>query len=312
MTDWRPSTSVETLRLRAQMLQQVREFFLERGVLEVETPLLGQHTVTDPNIESFEVIVDKEKYYLQTSPEYAMKRLLAAGAPDVYQVCKSFRKSEQGALHNPEFTMLEWYRKGFSLQEIMQETAELISYLIKKLGQTKFISYEEALNQTLALTLTELTEEKLTSIASKEGLQTQQELSRDQLLDFVFAKCTASTFEKNALTVVYKYPAFQAALAKITPENEQTAERFEIFCGEIELANGYVELTDPQEQLSRFQKDQQIRKQRHLPNIDIDEQLIAAQQHGLPECAGVAVGLDRVLMLVTNSVDIKELISFDL
>ncbi|MEM8843417.1 MAG: EF-P lysine aminoacylase EpmA [Pseudomonadota bacterium] len=310
MQNWQPNTTLETLRLRAQMFMQVREFFLERGLLEVETPLLDRYTVTDPNIESFEVMIGDEKYYLQTSPEYAMKRLIASGSPDIYQICKSFRKSEKGPLHNPEFTMLEWYRKTFSLQEIMQEAANLICLLVTRLDQPSYISYEQACMQVMDLSLSELTHEKLKSIASEHGLQIQQSFSKDQLLDFVFTRCVTKTFDKNSLTIVYQYPSSQAVLAKITQDNPQTAERFEIFCGELELANGYVELTDHKEQLDRFQTDLDIRKQRKLPEIDVDYRLIVAQQHGLPDCAGVAVGLDRVLMLIINSSDIKDSISF--
>jgi lysyl-tRNA synthetase class 2 len=311
MADWQPTASLEVLTHRAQLLDQTREFFAVRNVLEVETPLLGRHSVTDPNIESFEVMLSDEQYYLQTSPEYAMKRLLAAGAPDIYQICKSFRREERGAHHHPEFTLIEWYRKGFSMQEIMNETAALITLLVPSIKQTQLISYDQALQTVLNLSLAELDENKLSAIAAEQGLQGNQGLSRDQLLDFVFSQCVATTFDKQLLTLVYHYPASQAALAKITQDNPQTAERFEVFCGELELANGYVELTDPEEQLKRFKKDQTIRKQRRLTDIDIDPGLLAAQQHGLPECAGVAVGLDRLIMLATQSSHIKHVISFD-
>ena len=312
MTDWQPTTSIEVIKHRAQLLTQIRKFFAARQVLEVETPLLGAHTVTDPNIASFEVLIDKRRCYLQTSPEYFMKRLLAAGAPDIYQICKSFRKEEQGAHHHPEFTLIEWYRKGLSLYDIMNETVALISLLVPALKRTQFMSYEQALQTVLNVSLDELDIDGLETVVREQGLQISKGLSRDQLLDFVFASCVAPRFDNTALTVIYHYPASQAALAKLTYDNPRTAERFEVFCGELELANGYVELTHPQEQIKRFQQDQNIRQNCKLADIEIDARLIAAQEHGLPECAGVAVGLDRLLMLATQSSQIKDVISFDL
>jgi len=314
MSDWRPTASLHNLAQRAQLLKQSRSFFSERNVLEVETPLVCAHTVTEPNIESFGFSADSAQRYLQTSPEYAMKRLLADGAPDIFQICKSFRVGELGDLHNPEFTMIEWYRHGYSLQQIMQETVDLISRLLTTSDDfinIEFISYYDLTEKSLGMCLQSLTGNEIKQLAVENGLVLQTDLSSQQYIDFLFSHKVKATMCEQSITVVFHYPAAQAALSKINDDDDSVAERFEVFYKGVELANGYVELLDSEQQIDRFTNDQKIRSDRGLTAIEIDQRLIDAQRHGLPECAGVAVGFDRVLMLALGASTIAEVISFD-
>ena len=314
MFDWRPTASLHNLARRAELLNLVRRFFSQRDVLEVETPLACAHTVTEPNIESFSFPVGDAQRYLQTSPEYAMKRLLAAGAPDIFQICKSFRVGEQGAVHNPEFTMIEWYRRGYSLKQIMQETVDLIVALLSENNapiNVEYISYRDLTEKALGVSLDLLAEDAIKDLAVDNGLVLRSDMSLQQCIDFLFSHKIEPAMCEQSITVVFHYPAAQAALSKLNDNDNSVAERFEVFYQGIELANGYVELLDPEQQLQRFVHDQQIRKQRNSVEVEIDQRLIAAQRHGLPECAGVAVGFDRVMMLVLGASSLSEVISFD-
>ncbi len=314
MSNWQPTASLTNLQARARALTQVREFFSQRGVLEVETPLVGAHAVTDPNIESF-TFADEQaaQHYLQTSPEYAMKRLLAAGVPDIYQVCKCFRKAEQGDVHNPEFTMIEWYRLGFTLEQIMQESVDLIVELLGKQKYTKainYLSYNDFFSHAIDVSFAALSTKDIQELAIEYGLQQDQAMSHAQMVDFVCAYLVDKHMQADAITCMYHYPAEQAALAKINVNDPAVAERFEVFCGGVELANGYVELVDANILLERFKKDQAVRRSRGLDYVDIDPRLLDAQKHGLPECAGVAVGFDRLLMLACNENRVQHVMSF--
>ncbi len=314
MSEWRPTFSLHNLALRAQLLSQVRHFFNERDVLEVETPLVCARTVTEPNIASFYFSINDDKRYLQTSPEYAMKRLLAAGAPDIFQICKSFRDGEQGTLHNPEFTMIEWYRLGYSLDEIMRETVDLISTLLlsrNTVENVDYVSYNDLTKKSLGVSLCSLSEDSIKNLAVESGLVIKGEMSLGQYIDFIFSHKVMSAMSANAITVVFHYPAAQAALSKLNTDDPSLAERFEVFYEGVELANGYVELTDVNVQLERFESDQAVRQVSGLPEVAIDERLIEAQRHGLPECAGVAVGFDRVMMLAAGASSLAEVMSFD-
>jgi lysyl-tRNA synthetase class 2 len=314
MSDWHPTVSLSNLARRAQLLNQTRDFFLKRDVLEVETPLACAHTVTEPNIESFSFSTDGAQRYLQTSPEYAMKRLIAAGAPDIFQICKSFRVGEKGGLHNPEFTMIEWYRHGYGLQQMMQETIDLIVGLLTESDvpiNIEYISYADLTNKVFGASLCSLTENSIKDLAKENGLIIHSEFSLQQCIDFLFSHKVEPAMCEKSITVVFHYPATQAALSKLNDDDNAVSERFEVFYKGVELANGYVELLDPQQQLDRFVNDQQIRKQRSLVEVDIDQRLLDAQRHGLPECAGVAVGFDRVLMLAAGASSLAEVISFD-
>lgn len=264
MSDWRPTARIEHLKQRAELLAQARAFFAERNVIEVQTPVLAKHTVTEPDVQSIEV---PGYGYLQTSPEYQMKRLLAAGMPSCYQLGPAFRHGEQGRLHNPEFTMLEWYRLGFDHNQLMYEVADMVDALLGPKPYQR-LTYEDV-------------------VGKSEGR------TRDAL-DLAFADaCERLTPGRFFIT---DYPADQAALARINPDG-QTAARFELVIDGVEIANGYWELLDVEEHRQRFKTDGEIRQQRGLPAMAVDEAFIAALQHGLPACAGVAMGFDRLVML---------------
>ena len=264
MSDWRPSARIEHLKQRAELLAQARAFFAERNVIEVQTPVLAKHTVTEPDVQSIEV---PGYGYLQTSPEYQMKRLLAAGMPSCYQLGPAFRHGEQGRLHNPEFSMLEWYRLGFDHNQLMYEVADMVDALLGPKPYQR-LTYEDV-------------------VGKSEGR------TRDAL-DLAFADaCERLTPGRFFIT---DYPADQAALARINPDG-QTAARFELVIDGVEIANGYWELLDVEEHRQRFKTDGEIRQQRGLPAMAVDEAFIAALQHGLPACAGVAMGFDRLVML---------------
>ncbi len=313
MLDWRPSISSENLRLRAGLLAQARKFFSDGDILEVETPLLGAFGVTDPALDSFDVSIEGDIRFLQTSPEFAMKRILAVEARDIYQICKSFRRRETGAAHNPEFTLIEWYRLGYSLQQMMQETAEFICMLLSSKDPVKeifYLSYSDASRHVLGESILDIPDSRLEQVAVSHGLVVGDVVSRNQLYDFIFSHCIAPTFDSNRITVVFHYPASQASLAKLEEGNPALSQRFEIFCGDLELANGFVELTDAKEQIGRFKKDQEVRFAAGLSQQRIDQRLIDALEYGLPDCSGVAVGFDRVVMLAAGAKSIKEVIGF--
>ena len=264
MSDWRPAARIEHLKQRAELLAQARAFFAERNVIEVHTPVLAKHTVTEPDVQSIEV---PGYGYLQTSPEYQMKRLLAAGMPSCYQLGPAFRHGEQGRLHNPEFTMLEWYRLGFDHNQLMYEVADMVDALLGPKPYQR-LTYEDV-------------------VGKSEG-------RRRDALDLAFADaCERLTPGRFFIT---DYPADQAALARINPDG-QTAARFELVIDGVEIANGYWELLDVEEHRQRFKTDGEIRQKRGLPAMAVDEAFIAALQHGLPACAGVAMGFDRLVML---------------
>ena len=312
---WRPGASLEMLRLRANALATIRRFFAERDVLEVETPLLAATTVTDTHIESIpaslELAGSPRDCYLQTSPEYAMKRLLAAGAGACYQICKSFRQGDAGRRHNPEFTMLEWYRPGFSLAQLMDEVALLLRDFLPGADIAR-LGYREVFQRHLQIdphraglaTLRRLTENRLTVDTA--------ELNATDCLQLLLAQVIEP--ELPDYCFIYDYPAPQAALAKISPDakGEPVARRFELFCKGMELANGYDEETDGKVLRARFEGDQQRRAELGRPVPDIDQNLLAALAHGLPPCAGVAFGIDRLLMLLSGAESIGEVIAFSI
>lgn len=311
-TDWRPHASIKTLRQRAAMLIATRAFFAEQNVLEVDTPALGCHTVTDPNIES--LCSQRRKRFLQTSPEYFMKRMLAAGFPDIYQVCKVFRDGEHGRLHRPEFTMIEWYRLNYGLEDIMHNTVDLASRLLGKLAAasaTDYISYRDAFRNNLDIDPLDAEYETLASLAgADDALRQSIGPDKDAWLDLLLCNRIAPRFATDRFTVLHHYPASQAALARRCRKDDRLADRFEIFYGTTELANGFVELRDAEEQLARFNKDQEQRQSAGQDVHEIDMRLIDALRHGLPACAGVAMGLDRLLMIREDLRDIADATSF--
>jgi lysyl-tRNA synthetase class 2 len=302
---------------RAQMLQNVHSFFRDRNILEVDTPVLSGHTVTDLHIESIRAAsAHRRTLYLQTSPEHFMKRLLAAGYPDIYQVCKVFRDGESGRKHLAEFTLIEWYRLDFALQEIMQDAIDLVSALLTReriSAEPQFVSYAEAFQGALSLDPFSADIDALAKSANAdERLKLTLGSNRDAWLDLLLADKVVETFANDRLTVLHHYPASQAALARHCPDDKNLADRFELFYGSVELANGYVELRDADEQLERCKQDQELRQENGLPVPDIDENLIAALRAGLPACAGVAVGFDRLFMINEDAIDIHTISSFTL
>jgi lysyl-tRNA synthetase class 2 len=293
------------LRARADMLRQLRAFFADRGVLEVETPLLSRSTVTDPALTP----IPCGDRWLQTSPEYAMKRLLAAGSGPIYQVCKAFRSGEAGRRHNPEFTLLEWYRPGFSLRALMEEVAALVCTVLGN-RPVAFASYRELFRERLGLDPHLATSAELEACVRDRLEYSGGEESRDTWLDLLVSHLVAPTLED--LVFVFDYPASQAALARLRREGDvDVAERFELFVDGVEIANGYHELTDAAEQRRRFEADNAVLRARGEPARPLDEALLEALEAGLPDCAGVALGLDRLLMLLTGEDRLAEVLAFD-
>jgi lysyl-tRNA synthetase class 2 len=314
-TDWRPSASRERLVQRAALLHAARDFFRQRGVLEVETPVVLAATVTDVQIESLQLATDPPRY-LQSSPEYPMKRLLAAGSGDIFQICHVFRAGEISRLHNPEFTMLEWYRLGLDLPAIMAETAALANALLVDAGQgarrVETLSYQAACEQVLAVDPLRATDGELAALAAQHGLAASSiaTATRDDLLDFLVATRVGPALGRGRLTCLHHFPASQAALAQMEPADPRTALRFELYAEGVELANGYVELANAAEQRQRFAADLAERARRGLAQPGVDERLLLALQQGLPPCAGVAMGFDRMVMLALDASRIEEVMAF--
>jgi elongation factor P--(R)-beta-lysine ligase len=319
--DWRPTASRERLALRAALLARTRAFFAARHVMEVDTPALVNAAVTDPHIHSVSVdvaggvqqpSVTTPPLFLHTSPEYAMKRLLAAGVGDIYQICHVARGFERSRIHNTEFTLVEWYRLGFDLPRLMDEVEVLVRELCTAHPAVRYpaerLSYREVFRRhttldPLAATLPQLR-------AAVEHLGYRDAATRDELLDLIMAAVIGPALGHEALTFIHGYPASQAALARLDPADPRTAQRFELYLGGVELANGFHELAKADEQRARFAQDLRERERRGLPLHPMDERLLAALAHGLPECSGVAVGFDRLLMLAAGAADIEEVLPF--
>ena len=312
MVDWQSSATLNTLKARASLLQQIRQFFAERAVMEVETPALSLGTVTDVHLASFLVpgVTDfGDSGYLQTSPEYAMKRLLASGSGPIYQICKAFRREETSRQHNPEFTMLEWYRPGFTLSELMDEVGNLLQQVLN-CGEIPRYTYRELFQQYLRIDPHDIDPQRLRDVVLSNINVDVAGLNDTDCLQLLMSQCIEPGLP--AACFVHGYPVAQAALARIE-EDEQgvaVAQRFELYCGGMELANGYQELTDAGEQQRRFATDQARRQELGLPPIAADQRLLAALDHGLPDCSGVALGVDRLLMVKLELHAIEEVISF--
>ncbi|MBU2967595.1 EF-P lysine aminoacylase EpmA [Amphritea sp. 2_MG-2023] len=313
---WRATAPIENLRRRAEILAQIRAFFAERKVLEVETPLMTSSAVSDPYIDTIECRYhplprqQEQVRYLQSSPEYAMKRLLASGSGAIYQVCKAFRNGECGRRHNPEFTMLEWYRPGFDHYQLMDEVEALVGPIIG-FDDFKRISYAELFRQYLQIDLQAVTVAELAA-ATRQHIDVQMEDdNRDNWLNLLMSHVIEPQLADQGAVFVYDYPASQAALARtaLDAEGGLVACRFELFVAGVELANGYFELTDGDEQARRFQQDIQQRQTEGLPLRPTDQLLVDALQSGLPECAGVAIGLDRLVMLALGTQNISDVIA---
>ena len=309
-----PSATPATLRARAALVASCRRFFAARGVLEVETPALASATVTDLHLASLETRLRgrAQAYYLQTSPEYAMKRLLAAGSGDIYQICKVFRDGETGPHHNPEFTMLEWYRTGFDHLRLMDEVEALLGELLgpRLSAGAERLSYREAFRRMIGVDPDSAPTGALVALAAERLGATGLGADRDACLDLLLAALVAPALGRGRITFVHDYPASQAALARLLPGDPPVAARFEAYVEGIELCNGFHELADAPEQRRRFEADLRARRARGLPLPQPDERLLAALAAGLPDCAGVALGLDRVVMLATGCDTLGEVLSF--
>jgi lysyl-tRNA synthetase class 2 len=327
---WQPSASIDTLHKRAVILQKIRSFFAARDVLEVETPSLSAHTVTDPYLEAMHTLhtqpgmVNANCLYLQTSPEYAMKRLLAAGSGDIFQLCKAFRNDEVGRMHNPEFTVLEWYRVGYCMQQLIDEVAMLL-LLILPFEQVDQVSYCNLFVKYLKINPLEIELSALITLCTAFGLRDYvsslqgnlvlnqsvhtKTLLKDSILQVLFSAHIEPNIGKERPIVVSYFPASQASLATLCDDGK-TANRFEVFYKGIELANGFDELTDAQSQLTRFEQDNQKRIALGLSTVPIDTHFIASLKSGLPQCAGVALGVDRLIMLALQKDNIEQVTSF--
>jgi len=309
---WRPSCAFEMLQWRAQMLGQVREFFAARQVLEVETPLLASSAVSDPHIDSI-ASAEPTPRWLRTSPEFFHKRLLAAGSGDIYELGKVFRSGEAGRWHNPEFTMLEWYRVGWHYHQLMDEVEVLIRSLLgtdSASWPSQRFSYRQLHHDILGLDPFTMNREQLTQAAQTHGLAHAHDESDATLHDFLYGVAIRAHLPATTLTFVYDFPLSQSALARVRADDPPVAERFELFMGAVEVANGYQELTDGAEQERRFLRDLELRRQHGQATAPLDQNLLAALRHGLPECSGVAVGLDRILAQMALADSLSQVMSF--
>ena len=319
--DWRPTASHDMLRLRAELLARIRSFFAGRNILEVDTPALSCAASTDPALQSFTTdysgpgCVPGTSYYLHTSPEFPMKRLLAAGAGSIYQLCKVFRDGEYGAQHNPEFTLLEWYRTGFDHLDLMDEVEQLLTAVlagIAPLDSVHHWTYRELFLQFADIDPFTVLPGELKARLESESDITPVGLSEDDLdcwLDLVMTHIIEPELGPG-LVFVRDYPASQAALARLRPGTPPVAARFEAYLNGIELANGFHELADAAEQRVRFEHDLERRRQGKLVDVAMDARLLSALESGLPDCAGVALGVDRLLMIASGANCLRDVIAF--
>ena len=314
-TQWQPSASIKNLLTRAKLIEEIRRFFTDRGLLEVETPVLSEFGVTDVHLATFSTEFvspfgeQSKTLWLSTSPEYHMKRLLAAGSGPIFQIGKVFRNEEAGNRHNPEFTMLEWYRPHFDMYRLINEVDDLLQQILE-CPPAESMSYQFAFQQYVGLDPLSADLSELAEKAKKHQLIGAENENRDTLLQFLFSTVVEPQIGQEVPVVVYHFPASQAALAQISSEDLRVAERFEFYYKGLELANGFHELSDAREQLRRFQQDNLQREKMGLPVRAIDTRLLAALQAGIPNCSGVALGVDRLLMIAMGTESIKDVISF--
>ena len=313
--DWRPRASRDNLRRRAALLSRTRGFFAQRAVLEVETPIAVAHAVTDPHLAAASATLPGRggALYLQTSPEFAMKRLLAAGSGDIYQLCHVFRGDERGRLHAPEFTLLEWYRCGWTMRRLIDEVDALLRALLPApLPPATLHSYRDVLLEHAGCDALEDSDAALARRAAELGFDAAllPALDRDGLLDLLMAAHVGPRLGLDGPCFVHGYPASQAALARLDPGDPRVALRFELYLDGVELANGFEELGDAAEQRTRFAADQAVRAARGQSVPAMDERLLAALAAGLPACSGVALGFDRLVMRACGARDIAEVLSF--
>lgn len=318
MDDWHPTASIDTLRERARLINEVRAFFAERGVFEVETPILGHGGSTEPHLDSLSLEAvtpaGRERFWLQTSPEFHMKRLLAAGSGPIYQLARSFRDGEVGRRHNIEFTMLEWYRPGSTLVELIDESQAVVRHLLPSdPGPLRRHRYRQLFRDRLEIDPFTTPLGELRRLASEHGQLDMSDSPRDGCLDLLMSLVIEPTLGRDGIDAVIDYPASQAALARKhrDPEDgEWVAARFELYLAGLELANGYDELTDPAEQQARFAADNLERRVLGKSEVSVDERLLAALCAGMPAGCGVALGLDRLIQLALGKASVAEVMAF--
>lgn len=306
-----PSASRETWVKRGKLLRRVREFFDKRSVLEVETPTLSFASGTDPNLDYFET--ESPKFYLPTSPEFHLKRLLAAGFGDVYSIARSFRKGEVGAKHNSEFTMVEWYRVGFPMERLMREVEEFCSEILGREVRARRTTYAEAFEKYAGISAYSESETEWRNCCAAHGLPPiEGEFRSAEWRDYVMSEVVEKSLDMQNGEFIYEYPESEAALAKtaVGRDGRIVGRRFELYLGGYELCNGYQELTDAKEQARRFLEDLKTREGMGKPKPQIDTRFLAALEHGMPECSGVALGLDRLFMLALGKKEIGEVLLF--
>lgn len=310
--DWRPTAGLDALRERAACLKWIRAFFAHRDVLEVETPLLMTSTVTDPQVDGYGVPGCDNERFLQTSPEYAMKRLLAAGSGSIYQICKAFRAGEAGRRHNPEFSILEWYRVGFDHMALMDEVELLVGGILQR-SESERISYAALFDEFLGINPHVVDDMELKRLVRVETDTDFNDAPRDTWLDLLMSTVIEPRLSDRGMLFVYDYPASQAALAQrhLNADGHSVGQRFELYVDGLELVNGYHELTDSVEQAERFKSDNQLRSQMQRTTRTVDARLLSALAQGMPACAGAALGLDRLLMLVGGREALADVLSFD-
>jgi lysyl-tRNA synthetase class 2 len=313
---WRPTATLDALRQRAALTARVREFFAARGVLEVETPVLSAAAVTDPQIESLATqVAGLGGFFLGTSPEFAMKRLLAAGSGDIYQLCKVFRDGERGRWHNPEFSLLEWYRLGFDDAALMTEVETLVAEVLapqRRLPAAERLTYAEAVRRHAGVDPHHDGEVALQQAIESHGIHCEAALDRDAKLDLLMGVIVGPKLGRERPCFICDYPASQAALARLKPGPPAVAARFELYLDGIELANGFHELADPAEQRGRFVEDRATRRARGQRQPPMDERLLAALTAGMPDCAGVALGFDRLVAIALGASSLPAAMAFSI
>jgi lysyl-tRNA synthetase class 2 len=323
--NWRPTATQENLQARARILAHVRSFFASRSVLEVETPLMSMAAATAPHLQSLTTrytgpfAPHGQQLFLQTSPEFAMKRLLAAGSGPIYQICKAFRNGEVGRKHNPEFTMLEWYRPGFDQHMLMNEVELLVTDLLADVlahTSSERISYRDAFLRHAKIDIYHASSADLRACVYEQGIGVSglDNNDRDAWLELLMTHSVEPHLGQGRLCFIYDYPASQAALARIRsdPPEPEVAERFELYVNGIELASGYHELSNSDEQRRRFEQDGARRRELQAADVPVDECLLAALDQGLPDCSGVALGLDRLVMLAVGATELREVLAFSI
>ncbi len=316
-TSWKPSADIETLKKRAQYLANIRLFFADRGIWEVATPILSSAAATAPYLDSFTTDYipigshTKHTYYLHTSAEFAMKRLLAAGSGSIYQIAPVFRNGEQGKFHSPEFTMLEWYRTGFTLTQLMDELEALLQQVFN-FKRCERLSYQHVFKNSLNIDVFTCSNDDIHHCVLEQisSMPDNFETDRDGYLELLMSYIIEP--QLGQYTFIYNFPASQAQLAKVVNDQQgnTVADRFELYINGVEIANGYNELLAEKELRKRFEHDNQQRKYQNKAAMPLDEKLLAAMQYDLPECSGVAMGLDRLIMLAMDKQNIKTVQSF--